>query len=216
VSNKNSAKDKKNMAKGKNRNRESETVTAADIATVEASELTGETTATGDAAEVLGEQLPAVVPGESAAPPATRVAEGPVTLFKKNTHRNGYHVYGIDGMRGSVFVSKSMIVGDNPPASISISGDNFVYIDPEVTAKKREQREKREERKANLAARRAEKKTKAEARLAKIQAQLEKLKAAEAKEAAKAAAKAGVVAPAEGGVVTEGVEQPFTEPVVTE
>jgi hypothetical protein len=208
------------MAKGKNKNRETETVTAADIATVDASELTGETVATGETAEVLGEQLPPVISGESAAPLATRIAEGPITLTKKNTHRNGYHVYGVDGMRGSVFVSKSMIVGDTPPESISIEGTNFVYIDPEVAAKKREERLKREERKANLAQRREEKKSKLEARAAKLQAQLDKLKAKEAAEAAKAAAKAGGAATVEGNEVggepLTGVDQPFTETVATE
>jgi hypothetical protein len=204
------------MANGKGKrgaHREAETITAADTATVDASVLTGGTSVDTETADI---DFGAQTPSEPAAPIVTQIAEGPVTLFKKNTHRNGYHVYGIDGMRGSVFMSKSMVVGDTPPASIAIEGANLVYIDPQVAAKKREQREKREARKANLATRRAEKKTKAEARLAKIQAQLEKLKAAEEKEKAKAAAKAGV--PVEGVEVpaTEGVEQPFTEPVVTE
>jgi hypothetical protein len=203
--------------KGRNRNRgEVETVTAADVGTVDASELTNTTVTTSDAAEALGEQEPPVIPGETAAQPAARVAEGPVTLFKKNTHRNGYHVYGIDGMRGSVFISKSMIVGDAPPESISIEGANLIYIDPEVTAKKKEQREKREARKATLATRRAEKKSKTEARLAKLNAQLEKLKAQEAKDAAKAAAKTGTPVEGEASVATEGVEQPFTDAPVTE
>jgi hypothetical protein len=213
------------MANGRNKrgNREVETITTADVATVDASELTGETVpTTSGALETLDEQAPPVISGETPAPVAVRVAEGPVTLFRKNTHRNGYHVYGIDGMRGSIFLSKSMIVGDNPPESISIEAANLVYIDPEVTAKKKEQREKREARKATLATRRAEKKSKTEARLAKLNAQLEKLKAAEAKEVAKEAAKAGTPVEGEalgnetGGEPVTGVEQPFTEPVMTE
>lgn len=215
----------KNRASKRNGGESVETITTADVATVDASELVGSDS-------VVGEAVPPVMPGEASAQPSAKVAEGPITLTRKNTHRNGYHVYGADGIRGSVFVSKSLIVGV-PPETLSVSatatgeGDTLsgiVYIDPEVAAKKREQREAREKRKETLATRRAEQKTKKEARIAKLQAQVDKLKAKEAAEAAKKAGKtaegAGTEAPAEGnatgGEPVTGVEQPFTDAPVSE
>jgi hypothetical protein len=194
-----------------------ETATTADAATVDTAEdYTG---------GVVDEALP---PVEAPAQPSAKVAEGAITLTRKNTHRNGYHVYGADGIRGSLFVSKSLIVGD-APETISVSStptgegatvSGLVYIDPEVAAKKKEQREAREKRKETLSQRRAERKVKAEARLAKIQAQLDKLKATEAKEAAKNAQKAAGDVPT-GGETAEGEAssgqggvdnvQPFTD-----
>lgn len=194
----------KNKKNGKTE-RTTETITSADVATVDASELTGETAPESMAA--TPEQLYAETP---------KTATGPVTLTQKNVHRNGYVVYGVDGMRGSVFLSKSLFVGE-PAQYITLSDiPNLVYIDEALATKKREQRAKREERKKNAEANREARKAKIEARAAKLQAQLDKLKAQEEKRKAKDAGKDSV----EGETASEGntpadVEQPFTEAAET-
>jgi hypothetical protein len=177
-------------------NETTETLTTADIGTLDVGAVMGET------------------PAE-----APKVSSGPVTLSQKNVHRTGYVVYGVDGMRGSVFFSKSMFVGE-PPASVTIADvPNLVYIDAALAEKKAAQRAKRAERKATAETRIAERKAKAEARLAKAQASLEKVKAAEQKKAAKEAAKTAQPvagdAPTDGDTVTIA-EQPFASETVSQ
>jgi hypothetical protein len=95
-----------------------------------------------------------------------------VTLRHDRTTKNGTASYVIDGVRGSVYITKSMFK-DQPPAELNIDGVEFAEpgaggggraSDPERVAKAQEKAQKMQER----AAKAAERAEKAAARAAKL------------------------------------------------
>jgi len=95
------------------------------------------------------------------------------TLRRDRTTKNGTSSYVIDGVRGSVYITKSMFAGD-PPAELVIDGVEFAApgagggvraSDPERVAKAEEKARKMQER-ADKAAERAKKAAERAAKMA--------------------------------------------------
>ena len=122
-----------------------------------------------------------------------------ITLKRRAILGGGLVAYSLDGVRGSLTISKSMFADPaNPPAELAIDTEAFASPDAAKTAKQTETSEAKQKRIAEREAKRAENKRKADERAAAAKARAEKaLKLAQEAEAraAKFAPKAEPGAP---------------------
>jgi predicted ribosome quality control (RQC) complex YloA/Tae2 family protein len=186
--------------KTSNRRSEKETITNADVAEVNASELVGNSDPASTTEERAAESAGSANGGENVTPNAS-------ILVLKGTNKSGKTAaYTIPGQVGSVRVAKSAITNETFPQSFADIA--FKAADP-ARAEKQAQKSARKENRAQSAAERA---TKLEQRIAKATQAAEKNRLKLEKLRAKAPVSAqeqteGAVAQAEAGGVTEVAQE---------
>jgi hypothetical protein len=147
----------RNRSRKGNTPREVETVTAADVATVDASDLT---TQTETAVQAINQPETA---GDETMPEM-------ITLTKRFDKKNGGATYGANGLRGLIKIPKAMLPASGAPAEIQIPASLLATPDAAAAEKAAKKAANREKTNLSTAAR-AEK---LQARIAKQEAQARK------------------------------------------